>query len=622
MPLAETIDASPLNQPMFSGTVLMSLLNKYVQQNIVMACISGPDAETQLAKVSRLSLDSRTANANTAFVAMKGLQTDGHLFIESAIANGCKLVLCEKSPSLAIQALVVRENASVFVFEDLKSSLPHILQDLFIQERANNAKAEQTLITAVTGTNGKTSVAWFYAQLQALLTGKSASLGTLGLSVFSLDTTFKAETAENNASEAIQTHQRSDAQILSEKTTPLGVNTSPDLISQFACLSFLQKQNVKRYCIEASSHGIDQGRLSCLPIDTAIFTNLTQDHLDYHKDMQRYAAAKRALLTIHSRGFSRPLEINKVVLNADDPESLNWAGQVSANQQLVWYGLQLEAIPDNAERYCVAMNIQYLSTGLSFDVKSSWGDSHVSLVLYGKFNVSNLLAAMSALLMQGADFARLSQLVERLKGVPGRMEIFAPVLSKPDFEQESSSPAKDKQAGEAIQTFNTRNKGTLIVDYAHTPDALSQALKAARQHAKGKLFCVFGCGGDRDRSKRPIMGKVASKLADMLVITEDNSRNEAPEDIIKDILSGIEFNCPHHIEVTREKAVRWAFEQSKKDDLILLAGKGHEDYLEINNKRIAYSERALARQLTDQFSTQSLKDNKQKRIQPEEQQYD
>ncbi len=487
---------------------------------------------------NNISLDSRDSDAKTAFIALKGSQADGHDYIHAAIQQTCRLVLCERLPDAAVMQEAEKASASIVEVADLRAKLPILLGHLFLVNT-------DISVSAVTGTNGKTSVAFLYAQLGLSKNASTASLGTLGLNVLTL-----SESASSTA-----------------QHIELGVNTTPDIVSNYKVMRYLANNNISEYCLEASSHGIEQGRLAGLPINTAIFTNLTQDHLDYHGNMHTYALAKRGLLDFKSLQY--------VVLNADDEESKNWAEHLSSNITCVWYGVKssdakTHNIPANAAFYCTAQNLSYGPNGIEFELDSAWGQAQICLPLFGAFNVSNALAAFSAQLIQGKPFEALVAKFAHLKGVPGRMELF----------------------GDAVKSH-----ANLIVDYAHTPDALKQSLVAARKHAKGKLFCVFGCGGDRDKSKRPLMGQAASLHSDVVVITQDNSRTESPAMIAQDVMSGIDKSSEVHIELDRKEAIRWAYNKSSKQDLILVAGKGHETYLEINHQRIAYDERDFVQQL-------------------------
>jgi UDP-N-acetylmuramoyl-L-alanyl-D-glutamate--2,6-diaminopimelate ligase len=288
-----------------------------------------------------------------------------------------------------------------------------------------------------------------------------------------------------------------------------------------------------------------------------VFTNLTLDHLDYHGTMQEYAQAKRLLL-------QQP-ELAYAVLNGDDPEHKNWLQHISSTTSVVLFGQHLDVanLPSHYQ-YCIAKNVHYSSKGVHISLHSSWGNCELRLALLGQFNVSNVLAAISAQLCLGKSLKQVAYVAQKLKPVAGRMELF----TKP-------------------------NSATIVVDYAHTPDALEQALLAVRQHCKGKLYVVFGCGGDRDVGKRPLMGEVAEKLADSVILTDDNVRSECAASIIQDILAGCTKPQHIHIEHDRQLAIKLAVESSDKQDMILVAGKGHENFQIIGQQTLTYNERQV-----------------------------
>ncbi|MFC4700293.1 Mur ligase family protein [Glaciecola siphonariae] len=526
-------------------------------------------------KIDDIGLDSRQVNEKKAFIALAGSQSDGFHYIDNAIENASPLVFCEREPSAELKQKACMLGASIVTVDGLAEKLPAFLSVLYAPLNTTPS------ITAVTGTNGKTSVAFLYAQLSLATRQRSASLGTLGLNIVSVNnlsskTNFKKDSFQADASHQAQLAAKVDAPRFINEHFELGVNTTCDIVSHYKLLRLLAQQHVENYCLEASSHGLEQKRLAGLPIRSAIFTNLTQDHLDYHGSMAQYAQAKRGLLLFSS--------LNHLVLNADDAESSNWANALAARDlaqaskvQTLWYGLQKSSLPANAQHYCIAQNIHCTPGGIEFTIDSSFGSAKVKAPLLGEFNVLNILAAFGAHLLQGADFEALSAQISQLEGVPGRMELFKPSAVN--------------------ASLGHKTHGNFIVDYAHTPDALAQSLKAARRHTRGKLLCVFGCGGDRDKTKRPVMGAAAAKHADILVLTQDNSRTEQPQTIVNEIMTGIPNDAKVHVELDREQAVKWAWKCSGADDLVLLAGKGHETYLEINNQRLAYDERALVQRI-------------------------
>lgn len=394
--------------------------------------------------------------------------------------------------------------------------------------------AEKMDVVAVTGTNGKTSTVQLTTQLAYLLGQKVASIGTLGAGLFN--------------------HQ--DAQQTLDST----INTTPDAISMQRLMADFTQQNTRQVALEASSHALIQQRIAALKCDVAVFTNLSRDHLDYHVTMSAYAQAKRSLL--QQPGLSH------AVINADDKEHENWLTAMPSGVRPVLFGLKLSPDASDANHlFCIAQDIVYMEDGCRFSLNSSWGQCALQLSLLGQFNVSNVLAAIAVQLCLGKSLQQIAEVTRQLSPVPGRMELFA-------------------AAGQA----------TLVVDYAHTPDALEQALIALRLHCQGQLWCVFGCGGDRDTGKRTLMGEIAENLADRVIITNDNSRNEEPQNIADEILSGCLNPEQIMVELDRRKAIQVAHAQAQAGDIILVAGKGHEDYQIIGTESVPYDERAFVKQ--------------------------
>lgn len=332
-------------------------------------------------------------------------------------------------------------------------------------------------------------------------------------------------------------------------------NTTPDAISMQRMLAEFVGEGAFQVALEASSHALVQHRIKALKTDVAVFTNLTRDHLDYHQTMAEYGAAKRMLLT-------QP-ELAYVVLNVNDPEYLNWLSDKPTSVSVVLYGQNIDVNQlDESHLYCSASNVRYTSEGIAMSVKSSWGNCELRFALLGEFNVSNVLAAISTQLCLGKSLKKIAYIAQKLTPVAGRMEL-----------------------------FSGKGDATIVVDYAHTPDALEKALFATRQHCSGKLWCVFGCGGERDQGKRPLMGEIAQRLADQVILTDDNVRSENPRNIIDDILAGCPIPEQITIEHDRKIAIQKASNAATADDMILVAGKGHESYQIIGKQTLAYDER-------------------------------
>ncbi|PKH22720.1 UDP-N-acetylmuramoyl-L-alanyl-D-glutamate--2,6-diaminopimelate ligase [Enterobacterales bacterium CwR94] len=303
--------------------------------------------------------------------------------------------------------------------------------------------------------------------------------------------------------------------------------------------------------MEISSHGLVQHRVAALPFAAAAFTNLSRDHLDYHGDMAGYEAAKWTLFAEHQVGHA--------IINADDEVGRRWLARLPDAVAVTMHdNLQ----PGCHGRWLKAVNVDYHDGGASLAIESSWGNGSLDSRLMGAFNVSNLLVALATLLTLDYPLEQLIATGSQLQPVCGRMEV-----------------------------FTAPNKPTVVVDYAHTPDALEKALEAARLHCKGALWCVFGCGGDRDKGKRPLMGAIAEQMADIVVVTDDNPRSEDPAAIVADILTGLLDPGRARIVAGRAQAVTHAVMQAQPDDIVLVAGKGHEDYQIIGQRRLDYSDR-------------------------------
>lgn len=323
--------------------------------------------------------------------------------------------------------------------------------------------------------------------------------------------------------------------------------TTPDVVSVHRILAGLARDGADFVAMEVSSHGLDQGRVDGVDFRAAAFTNLSRDHLDYHGNMAAYAASKRAL-------FERDLALS--VFNLDDATGSGFYRDESLPGRRISYAIRAS----DADVYC--REVAYLHDGCRVELVTPWGEASLQSPLLGPFNLSNLLAAVALLAGLGFDLQRLAPLVAALRGAPGRMEVV--------------------HGGEP----------RVLVDYAHTPDALAQALAAIRPHVEGRLWLVFGCGGDRDRGKRPLMARAAVQGADEIVITSDNPRQEDPLGIIKDIEAGMEAGTCYHSEVDRQLAIEYALAAAGPGDLVLVAGKGHEDYQDIGGQRRAFSDRA------------------------------
>ncbi|MFC1195153.1 UDP-N-acetylmuramoyl-L-alanyl-D-glutamate--2,6-diaminopimelate ligase [Pasteurella multocida] len=332
-------------------------------------------------------------------------------------------------------------------------------------------------------------------------------------------------------------------------------NTTGSAVEVQASLADFVTRGADFAAIEVSSHGLVQHRVEALAFDVAIFTNLSRDHLDYHQSMENYALAKKRLFTeLHSQ---------HQIINADDSVGQTW---LQEQPNAVAVSCQADFQPHQAH-WLKATAIQFSQKGARIQFESSWGKGELHSALIGQFNVSNLLLVFATLLSLGYDIEKLMKTVPKLMGVCGRME-----------------------------RLSASKQPTAIVDYAHTPDALEKALQAARLHCQGTLWCVFGCGGDRDRGKRPLMAKIAEQFADHVIVTDDNPRTESAAQIVQDILAG--FEHPQHVEVchARDQAIIQALQKADSDDVVLIAGKGHEDYQIIGTQKQHFSDQETVQQ--------------------------
>jgi len=333
-------------------------------------------------------------------------------------------------------------------------------------------------------------------------------------------------------------------------------HTTPSALTLQHWLSQLQARGVRQVVMEVSSHALEQGRVAGLDFALAVLTNLTRDHLDYHGSLEAYAAAKRRLFWEYKPAVA--------VLNLDDPFGSELAASLPGSK--VGYGFG-KGTTSPLDGFVWGEGLELSATGLRLRVRSSWGEGILSAGLLGRFNAHNLLAALAALVVLEIPFSEALERLSRVTTVPGRMERFG---------------------GEADQPV-------AVVDYAHTPHALEQALAALREHARGRLWCIFGCGGDRDAGKRPLMGRVAERLADRVIITDDNPRTEDPQGIVQDILAGMVNPDRALVVRNRREAIVLALSTAAPGDLVLIAGKGHEDCQLVGSERIPFSDRDAAR---------------------------
>lgn len=460
-------------------------------------------------EVNDLQNDSRAIQPGDAFIAYPGAQVDGRQYIMQARRQGAVAILYEPTQlnfELPLDIPCV--------------PIPHVVEKLAaIASHFYDHPTRKLAVTGITGTNGKTTIAYQLAQAHQLLGQDAAYIGTLGQGPV------HALSALNN-------------------TTPDGL-----------CLQRLFRQycdnQIKQVAMEVSSHALSLHRVDGIDFRQAIFTNLTRDHLDFHHSMENYAQAKGRL-------FAWP-DLQQAILNLDDPYSTYMADQVKGDTSILYYSMQ-----NPADVWVKSWQMSLLGTFM--EVESPFGVHQIEIAALGRFNMYNALAIFTSLLVAGYPVDEVEAVMPRLRAAPGRLEVVG------------ESPC-------------------VVVDYAHTPDALANALQTLQQVKKGKLWVIFGCGGDRDKGKRPVMGQVAQQYADQLVVTSDNPRSEDPEQIIDDIFQGIKAGKPAVRQIDRAMAIREAIESANREDIILIAGKGHEDYQQIGQVKYPFSDQAIAREV-------------------------
>jgi UDP-N-acetylmuramoyl-L-alanyl-D-glutamate--2,6-diaminopimelate ligase len=458
--------------------------------------------------IGGLTLDSRAVRPGDAFVALRGAAHDGLDFVDAAVRRGAVAVLVEPGrelpaatvPLVAVADLGARAGA--------------------LAARLHGDPSAALAVIGVTGTNGKTTCTQLLGQALTRCGRPCGVIGTLGAG-------------------------------FAGRLQPTA-HTTPDALRLQELLAALRSEGAVAVAMEVSSHALSQARVDAVHFSTAVFTNLTHDHLDFHGSFEDYGAAKARL-------FSHP-GLRNAVLNVDDA----FGARLARNLPEGVRGIGVSVQDPWADVH--ARNARFLSAGIRAEVFTPWGEDELVLPLLGRFNLANALAVLAALGAEGVALPEALAALAAVVPVPGRME---------------RVPSADGPV--------------VIVDYAHTPDALEQTLRALRAHCGGRLWCVFGCGGDRDRSKRPLMGRIAREHADQVVVTSDNPRSEDPESIIGQICAGIpDANALR--DADRRRAIHRAIAEADRPDCVLIAGKGHEDYQEVRGVRTPFSDVAVARE--------------------------
>lgn len=448
-----------------------------------------------------MEYDSRKINKGDIFIALEGHTVDGHNFIEKAVENGAETIFVSKKDIPLIEGI------NFYYIENLSEDMGKIASNFYGYPQ-NALK-----IIGVTGTNGKTTTTYI---LEALLgEDKTARLGTVEYKI-------------------------GDEIIPAPNTTPMSL----DIVKM--CKKAADK-NLKYLVMEISSHGLELGRVNMLKLDVAIFTNLTEDHMDFHKNMENYFNAKKKI-------FSLLKDTRNSVINIDDKYGQKYIEYTNG----LSYGL---------EKGDITGKIEHISRhGQKVELKIFNNKYETELKLLGKFNLYNLLGAIGAVKYIGMKDEDILEKIKYIHGAPGRFE---PVNIDADF--------------------------TVIVDYAHTGDALENILKSVNELKTGRVISVFGCGGDRDREKRPVMGRIAEKYSDFTIVTSDNPRTEDPQEIIREIATGLQKDN-HVIQPDRAKAIEIAVQNAEKDDIIVIAGKGHETYQIIGREKRHFDDREAVRE--------------------------
>ena len=471
------------------------------------------------ADVSSLAYDSREVSMGTLFVAIRGLQRDGHTFIPQAIERGASVIVAEDSASLENLPPGI---AGVLV-EDSREAMAFLAAEFY-----GHPSRELTLI-GVTGTNGKTTVAHLVADVLRESGFKSVGIiGTLGAA--------------------------------NERSVYDTGRTTPESLDLQRLLADFLDGGSDAVVMEVSSHALALKRVAACAFDAGIFTNLTQDHLDFHEDMEEYFQAKSKLFS-EVAAYSEGFKSFGAVLNVDDHYGRRLRDEVCRDRLYITYGIESEA-------HVTAEGVHLKPSGTSFVARSQGADIHLDVSLTGRFNVYNALAAIAFALLSERPPTEIQAALQRAQAPEGRMEMI-------DLGQDFF----------------------VAVDYAHTPDGLKNVVSTIKEFSPGRLITVFGCGGDRDRTKRPQMGAIASGMSDICVVTSDNPRTEDPQRIIEDIRAGMQGGGANTFtEPDRRKAIELALSQAKRGDFVVVAGKGHETYQIFKDRTIHFDDREVVRE--------------------------
>lgn len=458
--------------------------------------------------IHSIEMDSRKVTQGSLFICMQGFTVDGHDFAKEAVQNGAVALIVERPVNVDVPTIQVKDSQRAMA----------ILADVFYQSPTNKLH-----LIGITGTNGKTTTTYLIDKIFEDAGRKTGRIGTINTKINGVE------------------HEVA--------------NTTPESLALQKMFYEMVLGGTGTAIMEVSSHALHLGRVRGCDFDIALFTNLSQDHLDYHETMDAYKQAKGILFSQLGNTYSKNRK-KYAILNHDDPASAYYRTITAA--EVITYGIEKDA-------NISAQQITLSSSGTSFMLCTPFGNEKITMKLMGMFSVYNALAACAACLVSGLSLAEIKSSLEQVEGVPGRFEL---IDEGQDF--------------------------TVLVDYAHTPDSLLNVLKTIKEFANKKVFVVVGCGGDRDKLKRPLMGKISVQHADEAIFTSDNPRSEDPNDIIRDMTRHLQGNFKTIVD--RKAAIEYAIEQAEPGDVILIAGKGHETEQIIGKQIYPFDDRAVARE--------------------------
>ena len=475
-------------------------------------------------EICEIALDSRKVVSDSCFFSLTGRRENGLNYIQDALSKGAVAIVADDKKA---KEQCVKHGVPLFIIPELKKYLGTIAKRFY------DDPSREIKLIGVTGTNGKTTIAYLLKEALQYLKKSCLYIGTLGAGSLKFEDFLSLD------------------------------NTTPDIFTLNDLFYSHRYKKVTHCVLEASSIGLDQDRLQGLNLNIAIFSNITQEHLDYHNDFEAYKNAKAKLFKTENLQYA--------IINIDDDFGRLLADSLRENISLFKISLNQSKIK-NDKSIIGAKNITFNKVGCSFELVYGAQTYLVRSRLIGRFNIFNLLAVAAVLISQNVSLNEVAFILSLIGDVPGRME----------------------------SCGRNSNGCPIYIDYAHTPDALENALKSLRQvypSPVNKLFLIFGCGGDRDKSKRPSMGLIAEKYADSVMLTSDNPRNENPLEIIEDILSGMKDKSQIMINTDRELAINISVKSAKKNDVILIAGKGHEEYQETFSGKNFFSDKLIIHKL-------------------------